>query len=175
MAHKTIEHLTVQNIPVNDLALSTLGSRLSLLLASTFGTTIKNTFLVKKIKYFLTLAGATAGQATNLLVMLAPGDVTAAEAAAALTEINTVGPQDITQVRTSDNIWNISQNTVRQFQPGGTAAEAILNDEIPTGKGIPARRNVGLQVFVFNADGTALDTGIVINGLVQLWGVWLRE
>ncbi len=175
MAHKTINHLQVQNIPVNDLALSTLASRAALLLASTFGTTLKNTFLVKKVKFFLHLVGAANGEAENILIGIAKGDATAAEMAAALNEINTVGPEDTTQVLTSDNVWTIWQNSVQQMKSDGTGVNAGVEKEITLGKGMPAISEQGIQIFAYNNDGTLLTTGGVINGLVQLWGVWLRD
>ncbi len=176
MPHRAdIGHLTVQNIPVNDLALGTLASRTVLSLTSIFQTTLKNTFLVKKIRYYLHVGGLTNGQGDNLLICIARGDATASEVGSAFTEVNTVGPADTTQVRTSDNIWNIWQSTVRNMIARGTADNATLIEEISLGKGMPALSEVGILPFVFNNDGTALDTGGVINGVVQYWGVWLRD
>ncbi len=175
MPHRDIGHLTVQNIPVNDLSLATLASRTAKLLSSSFSTTIKNTFLVKKIKYFLHASALTQGEQDNLLVMIAKGDASTAEVAAALTEINTVGPEDTTQARTADNAWNIWQNTVRAMESRGSATEAQLVAEISLGKGMPAISEQGVAVYLFNNDAVGLAGTPLVNGLVQLWGVWLRD
>jgi len=165
----------IQNLVVNDAALSTLAARAALSINSTFATSIKNSFLVKRIKYLLHLTGATTGQASSIVCALCPGDVTAAEFALALTEINTVGPEDTTQERTADNAWNIWQKTLRGFEDSSDPTVAVLFEEISMGKGMVARSEQGVACQVVNNDGTALDTGIVINGLIQLWGVWLRD
>ncbi len=165
----------IQTIPVDDLALSTLAARAAVLLDSAFSTSLKNTFLVKKVKYFLHLSGATAGQAANILACLNKGDATATEVAQAITELNNVGPEDTTQSLDQDRPWTIWQNTLKGFTPRGTASEAVLIEEISLGKGMPAISGQGISISAFNNDGTALDTGIVVNGMVQLWGVWLRD
>ena len=175
MADKTINHLQIQNIPVNNIALSTLGARAALLLASTFSTSIKNSFLVKKVKMMLHLTGATTGAASAILVALGSGDITVTEFAAALTEINTVGPEDTTQIRTSDNVWNIWQKTLSMFADSSDPTVAVIDKEYSLGKGMVARSEQGILAMAFNNDGSALDTGIVVNGLIQLWGVWLRD
>ncbi len=165
----------IQNMPVNDVALGTLGSRAALTLSSVMSTSIKNTFLVKKIKYFLHVNGLTNGQGDNILVVINKGDATAAEVAQALTELNTVGPEDTTQMRTQDNAWNVWQNTIRALSSRGSADNAYLSEEISLGKGMPAISEQGIAVHAFNNDGSALDTGAVVNGLIQLYGVWLRD
>ncbi len=174
MGHTT-NHLKIQNIPVNDLPLSTLAARAAILLASTFSTTIKNTLLVKRVKYYLHGAGFTAGEANNILVGLARGDASAAEIASALTEVNTVGPEDTTQVLSEDNAWVIWQNSIHMLESFGVATENEIQHEFSLGKGMPAVSEQGIQVFAFNNDAQVLTTGGVINGMVQLTGVWLRD
>ncbi len=167
--------LKIQNIPVSDLALSTLAAKAAVLLASTFSTSLKANFLIKKIRYNLMIEGLTAGEGP-LAVVLAPGDATATEVAAALTEINTVGPEDTTQVATEDNAWVFaSQNTYMAFRPSGTANEMHCIGEPDIGRGFAAIQEQGVAVFLVNHDGTVLTTGANVNGLVQLYGVWLRD
>jgi len=42
-------------------------------------------------------------------------------------------------------------------------------------KGFPSQEGQGIKVFIYNADGSDLSTGGVVKGLIQLWGVWLRD
>ncbi len=169
------QHLQIQNIPVNDVALSTLAARAAINLSGAFGTSIKNTFLVKKVKYFLHLDGATAGEGNNIMIGIGKGDASANELASALTEINSVGLEDTTQVLTSDNVWAIWQNSMHMMESFGVSTEAEINHSFSLGKGMPAVAEQGIQIFAFNNDGSILTTGIVVNGTVQLWGVWLND
>ncbi len=170
MAHG--HDLRIQNLTVANVALSTLAARTAILLSSQFATTLKRTFLIKKIKYHLFISGITGGEGP-FTAGLARGDATTAEVAAAFDEINTVGPQDTSQERTQDNVWNVSQNTWRQFESEANATEAELHGEMPIAKGIPALEDQGVQLMLFNHDSSALTTGAVVKGTVQLWGVWL--
>ncbi len=165
--------LVIQNLSVDDVALGTLASDAALLLSSEFATTIDRTFLIKKIKYFLKISGLTQGNGP-LICGLSRGDASAAEVAAAFTELNSVGPSDTTQERTQDDVWNVLQNSWMPFRGEGDGASEELFDEISLGKGLPALENQGVQLHVFNADAAALDTGGVVKGRVQLWGVWLK-
>ncbi len=169
-AHPSV---VIQNLTVSDVALSTLASRTAIQLSTQFSTTIARSFLVKRIKYFLLISSITGGEGP-FTACLAPGDASLAEIAAAYDDVNSVGPQDTTQERTQDNVWNIWQNSVRQFESKANATEAELHVEIPMGKGMPALENQGVQLVLFNHDGAALTTGAVVKGTVQLWGVWLK-
>ncbi len=172
MAH-TMGPLTIQNLTVSDIALGTLGARTAAVLSSQFGTSINRTFLIKRVKYALMLSGITAGEGP-FTIGLAPGDASLGEIAAAYDEINTVGPSDLTQERTQDNVWNIIQNSWVQPEFESTAVIAELHEEITLGKGMPAVENAGVQLALFNHDAAALTTGAVVKGTVQLWGVWLK-
>ncbi len=171
MAHA--HDLRIQNLTVADVALGTLASRTALQLSSQFSTTLTRTFLIKKIKYFLLISAITGGEGP-FTAFLARGDASIAEIGAALDEINTVGPEDTTQERTQDNVWNISQNSQRQFESKANATEAELHVEVSFPKGIPAMENAGVQLVLFNHDGAALTTGAVVKGTVQLYGVWMK-
>ncbi len=108
---------------------------------------------------------------------MAPGDVSAAEAAAAILEGNTAGPDDTTQTRTQDNAYNIIQKTYKMFSVPRTAGEdawLVLDMKLP-GRGLPFNEDQGWNYFIFNLDPAALTTGVVVKGNVQLMGVWLRD
>ncbi len=171
MAHA--HDLRIQNLTVSNIALGTLAARTAAQLSSQFGTSLTRTFLIKKIKYALFISGITGGEGP-FTAGLAPGDASLAEIAAAFDEINTVGPSDLTQERTQDNVWNVSQNSWVSFESKANATEAELHEEMPLKNGIPAREAQGVQLALFNHDGSALTTGAVVKGTVQLWGVWMK-
>ncbi len=171
MAHA--HALRIQNLTVSNVGLATLAARTAILLSSQFATTLTRTFLIKKMKYMLFISGITGGEGP-FTAGLARGDVTIAEVNAAFDEINTVGPSDTTQERTQDNVWNVSQNTWRSFESEANATEAELHGEFGFKNGIPALENQGVQLMLFNHDASALTTGAVVKGTVQLWGVWMK-
>ncbi len=169
-AHPSVQ---VQNLTIADVALGTLAARTAFQLSTQFSTTIDRTFLMKKLKYIVMISGLTAGEGP-FTIGLAPGDASLAEIKAAYDDLNSVGPSDLTQERTQDNIWNILQNTWVPLTEGANAtiAQALL--EVPLGKGFPAIENQGVQLVLFSHDGGALTTGSVVKGTVQIWGVWLK-
>ncbi len=172
MPHKGQE-LIIQNSQIST-ALSTLASKSAIGLASG-QTLITATFLAKKIKYFLVLEGITASEGP-FAVCAAHGDASGAEAGSAIAEANTAGPDDLTQVRSQDNVWNIVQNSLKMMNPQRAAGEdAWLEAEISLGKGIPFVEGAGWEFFLINLDASALTTGAIIKGLIQVWGVWLRD
>ncbi len=171
MAHA--HDLRIQNVAVSNIALGTLAARTAVQLASTFGTSIQRTFLIKRLKYHLFISGITGGEGP-FAAGLAPGDASVAEINAAFDEINTVGPEDLTQERTQDNVWNVSQNSWKPFESKANATEAELHMEVAFKNGIPALEGQGVQVALFNHDASALTTGAVVKGTVQLWGVWMK-
>ncbi len=164
--------LSIQNLIVNDTALGTLGSRTAALLNSSFTTTLTRTFLIKKVVYNLMISGITTGEGP-FTAGLSRGDASLGEVAAAFDEINTVGPEDLTQQRTQDNVWNVLQMTWQQFEFKSAATLAELHTQLSL-KGMPAVENQGVALHLFNHDGAALTTGAVVKGTVQLWGVWLN-
>ncbi len=165
--------LRIQNLKVNNVALGTLAGETAILLSSQMATTIDRAFLVKKIKYFLKLSGVTAGNGP-FLIGLSSGDASLAEVAAAFTEINTVGPSDTSQERTQDNVSNVWQNSWRQPEDKANGQILELHAEVSLKKGMVARENQGVGLHLWNADPDALDTGAIVKGIVQLWGVWLK-
>ncbi len=136
-------------------------------------TGITGTFLMKRLRYNVTIDGVTPGQGPFALV-LANGDVSVAEAAAAFTEQNTTGPGDRTQVLTQDNSWNVYQNSFELLKPFDDGGRWHSSGEwISLGKGYPMPETSGWQVFLVNLDTGTLTTGASANGNIQYQGVWL--
>ncbi len=163
--------LVHQNGPVNT-TLGILAGRTALSIEAAFNA-ITASFLMKRLRYYITIEGVTAGQGPFALV-LANGDVTAAEASAAITEAWTTGPGDRTQELTQDNAWNVYQNTMELMTPFEDGSKWISSGEWHSlGKGYPMPETSGWQVLVINLDNGVLTTGASINGIVQYQGVWL--
>ncbi len=172
---KTTGVLIHQNEPVEDVALTTLAARTALQIAADFSA-IAATFLIKRVRYFLTLQSVATNEGP-FMVALAQGDVTAAEASAAFTEGNTAGPSDRSQTLSQDESWNVYQASVEKLMPadsGGFHQSSGQWINMP-GRGIPAPEGAGWQAIVFNADNAALTTGSIIKGIIQYQGVWLRD
>ncbi len=165
--------LILQSLNVNNVALSTLAGRAAIAINEEFDTP-ESSFLVKKIRYLLSMSGKTAGEGP-LMVGLASGDASAAEIASAMTELNSLGPADTTETLTEDEAWTVWQNTIKAFEENGQAGVITCYKEISLGKGMVARENQGIDAFIFNADPSALTTGISVKGIIQLWGVWLHD
>jgi len=155
-----------------DVALGTLAGNTPLAIETSFNT-ITAGFLIKRVRYGIQAAGVTVGQGP-LYVGLARGDATVAEIINGMQESNTSGPQDTTQMRTQTDSWIVLQNSLEQLKVrgDGTVHEASYN-WISFGKGIPYSESAGFQAFIYNADGTALATGGVVNGQIDYQGVWL--
>ncbi len=176
MAHG--HRLKLQNLVVDDVDLSTLAARTAVAINSQF-TTITATFLVKRVKYMLRAASKVVGDGP-IIVCIAKGGATIAEVNAAFTEINTNGPDDVTQVLTEDEAWTVWQKSARQMREAGELdantgiIELIADFKLP-GRGMPALEGAGLGIFAVNLGNNALSTGVVVSGVVQLWGVWLRD
>ncbi len=168
--------LVYQSETIADVALSTLAARTAIQLG--VGTSnIEHDFLVRQAKYDLQLVGRTAADDGPIMIGMAKGDATVAEIAGALTEINTVGPSDTTQMLTADAKMVIWWNSLRSMKPSAVVAEAHLSTEwfSPTGsKGMRAELNAGYQFFAYNAGNAALATGITIGGQCRTRGVWLK-
>jgi len=173
MTHKS--NLIHQNEQVDNVALATLAARTALQLSAAF-TTLNNSFLVKRIRYFLKLHSVAVDEGPFLIGM-AHGDASISELTAALTANNAIGPDDVTEVLTEDQPWIIYQQSVVMPVPSDSGGEYLTSGSwinMP-GRGIPALEGSGWQIFIANLDGTALTTGAEIQGMVQTQGVWLND
>ncbi len=169
--------LVQQNLVVQAVALSTLGGRTALAL-NTQLTAPESSFLMKRYRYLLQLTGRSLTDDGPIAVCMNKGDASLAEINLAFVDNNPTGPSDNTETLGEDQIWSVYQNTVDVFQYAGDGTEGVLNTEWKSfgGKnGIPAVENQGVAVHAFNCGSGALTTGVVINGIVQVQGVWLRD
>ncbi len=170
--------LKLQNLVIDDVDLTTLAARTAVAVNSQF-TSITATFLVKRIRYMLQ-ASPMIIQDGPLVITIAKGGATVAEVNAAFTEHNSGGPDDVTQSLTEDNAWTVWQKSTRMFQSrNGDLSNAghreVSGDFKLPGRGFPALEGAGIGIFVVNLGNNGLTTGIIVSGLVQLWGVWLRD
>lgn len=172
--------LTIINLEIDDVSLASLGAKTAIILSAVLGG-IQNSFLVKKIKYMLRFSGAN-NEDELVAVMVAPSNASLPELAAALTTGNTIGPNDRTLSLADDNIWNVWQKTVRVFKHAGlvgvTAATDIheLLETVSLGKGMVAREDEGISIVAMNIANNAMAASSqIVTGIVQLWGVWLRD
>ena len=169
--------LVNQALPVDAIALATLGGRNALTINSSLNG-LGTSFLIIRMKYLLQLVGRTIADDGPVLVVANRGDATAAEVAAALTEFNSVGPSDTTQMLTQDNAWTVFMNSVRAFIMRGDGTKGVLDSgwiKLTSGKGIPILEGTGVSFHAFNAGSGALATGSSINGQIIVQGVWLRD
>ncbi len=161
---------------VDNVALGTLAGRTAAVLNASL-TSLTATFLMKRIRYFLYMFGKTAGDDGPLLVFINRGDASTPEIASAILESNTSGPQDTTQTLTEDTAWVVYQNTLRAIVPYSNSEGLLATGWLKLGgrNGIPAVEGAGFALHIFNASDAALATGVVITGIVQVQGVWLRD
>ncbi len=167
--------LVTQNLLVADVALATLAANTPIVLNALFSSTLRTTFLVKRLRYFLMVSNMTGGEGP-LAVGIGPGDASQGEAAAALTVGNTVGVSDLTQMRDQDNQNNIFQNSVELMEAflGANGDQFRSSGHwISLGKGLPIVEDGGVDLWCYNLDAAALTTGAIIKGIAQLQGVWL--
>ncbi len=170
--HKLVNQAMTANV-----ALGTLAANTAIVLNNAFNNP-SNSFLMKRVRYFLQFIGRTLTDDGPILVGIANGNASLAEIAAAMLEGNTVGPADITETLTQDESWVVYQNTVVPFVTRGDGSEAQTDGKwIAFGgkNGIPAIENSGWQLFAFNAGQGALSTGSNVSGNTQIQGVWLND
>ncbi len=169
--------LVQQALNVDSVALSTLQPRAALIVNTQFSAPMQS-FLMRRLRYFLQLVGRTAADDGPILIGCAHGDATVAEIAAAMVERNVNGQEDITSMMDQALTWAVYQNTVQSVVYRGALTEGQVDSEwMPFGgkNGIPAIEGSGMTVFIYNAGSAALTTGSTINGQVMVQGVWLRD
>lgn len=173
MTSKGLQSLTqtISNVP-----LSTLASLTALTLSSTLDG-LTTTFLLKRVRYMLQLEGVTADEGP-LVIGLANGDASAGEIGSAMVVTNTVGPSDVTQQLTQDQAWIVLQDSLeslRMHDGVGVRGDTSFQWHSVGKNGIPMKEGSGIKLFIFNADASALTTGVLVKGLVQYQGVWLND
>ncbi len=166
-------NLVINTLAVN-VALGTLspGARLAI---STAFQGITQGFLMKKIRYMLFLEGITSSEGP-FAVCLSPGDASDAEVANAISAVWTTDEHDTTARLSQENQWNIIQSSLKMLQPQRTAGEdAWIIEDVSLGKGIPFGEDTGWTPNILNLDPSALTTGASLKGLIQFYGVWLKD
>ncbi len=175
MAHG--HQLVNQALTVDTVALATLQPRAALIINTQFSTPLQS-FLLQRLRYFLQLQGRTANDDGPILIGCCHGDASVSEIAAAMTERNVNGQEDITSMVDQDLAWIVYQNTVVPIEIQGdqTYGQAPNNWMKFGGKnGIPAIEGSGMTIFAYNSGSAVLSTGSAINGQVMVQGVWLRD
>jgi len=174
------KHLVHQNLTVTNVALGSLGLRTAIAIQSGW-TTPNTTFLMRRARMFLQATELATADDGPVLVGLAHGNATVGEIASALTQINSEGPDDITQGLNQDQSWTVYQDSVRQFhrESSGTADKMVYIEsgwmKMGGKSGIPLVKDGGVQVFAYNSGNGVLTTGAVVSGVVQIQGTWLRS
>ncbi len=169
--------LVQQALNIDAVALATLQPRAALIINTQFSAPTQS-FLMRRLRYFVQLVGRTAADDGPILIGCAHGDAIVAEIAAAMVERNVNGQEDITSMMDQVTTWAVYQNTVRPVVYRAALTEGQVDDEwIPFGgkNGIPAIEGSGMTIFVYNAGAAALTTGSSINGQAMVQGVWLRD
>ena len=176
MPHK--HGLINQSLIVDTVPLVTLASRAAIMLNTQFSTPTAP-FLLKRVRYFLQLAGRSTADDGPIIIGCAHGDASVSEIAATMTERNVNGPDDITSVLDQDLAWVVYQNSLMPFIVRGDQSYAQIenSDWINPAetKGIPLHEGSGMVIFAYNAGSGALSTGSNVNGQVMAQGVWLRD
>ncbi len=169
--------LVSNQLEIDNVPLLTLAARAAIILSTQFSNPTAS-FLMKRVRYYAQIANRTANDDGPILIGCANGDATVSEIAAAMNERNVNGPDDITNMLDQDNAWVVYQNTVVPFVYQGAVAEGQApSNWINFGgkNGIPAIEGSGMVLFAYNSGVGALATGILVNGITQIQGVWLRD
>ncbi len=170
--------LVNQSLTVDTVSLGTLAARSALIINTQFSTPT-NSFLLKRGRYFLQLAGRSTADDGPIIIGMAHGDANVSEIAEAMVERNVNGPDDITSMLDQDTAWAVYQNSLKPMIVRGdqTFAQVEISDWFQPGgnKGIPLIEGSGMVLFAFNAGSGALTTGSTVNGIVMVQGVWLRD
>ncbi len=169
--------LVQQALFVDTVALATLQPRAALIINTQFSTPLQ-TFLAKRLRYFLQLEGRTDADDGPLLVGACHGDASVSEIASSMAERNVNGEEDITSMLDQDLAWVVYQNTVQDFRHEASNTRAQLKShwiKFPGKNGTPLIEGSGMTLFVYNAGSAALSTGSSINGQVMVQGVWMND
>ncbi len=169
--------LVQQALIVDTVALATLQPRAALIINTQFSTPLQ-TFLAKRVRYFLQLEGRTDADDGPLLIGCCHGDASVSEIAAAMVERNVNGEEDITSMLDQDTVWVVYQTTVQDFRHEAVVTRAQLKShwiKFPGRNGTPLIEGSGMTIFVFNAGSAALSTGSTVNGVAYVQGVWMND
>ncbi len=163
--------LQTNPIRMNSDALGTLAADTALVINTTFGAGLTQSFLIKQIRQSLRIDGLSSNE--TVILGLCNGSATVAEIAAAL-NTNITDPDDASSDALAAARQMIFWETLHAFG----AADGETHNEVTSlggGKGIPVKEATGLAIFAYNPSTSALTTGGIVNGLIVLRGVWLND
>lgn len=165
--------LQTNPIRMNSDAIGNLGADTALVLNSTFGSGLTQSFLIKQVLYKLGVVALTVDE--TVIIGLANGSATVAEIVAALTA-NITNPDDASSPAVAAARQMVFWETLRTIV-GGASKRSTIDESISLGggKGIPVKEATGLAIFAYNPSTGALTTGALVDGLVVLRGVWLND
>ncbi len=177
MPYASAKGLQVWAGPI-DTPLLTLATVTALQISSTYQS-IQTGILVKRFRLNATVRGLTIGEGP-FAIFLYSGNATVGELQTAYLAGNTAGPMDVTQSQTMDTAWTIWKNSEVMGVITGDGTTVQFNADISLGKGIPALAAPdagigGVSLAIINLDDASLTTGAEVQGLYQLWGVWLND
>ncbi len=170
-------HLIQNQLQLQLVALTTLGAQSAIIVNTQFSTPTAS-FLAKRVRYFLQIVGRSTADNGPLIIGCAHGDALATEIESAMNERNVNGPSDVTSVLDQDLPWTVYQTTLRKFEIQGDQTYAQVSSgwmKFPGRNGTPLLEGSGMVVFIYNAGGAGLTTGSVVEGIVQVQGVWLND
>ncbi len=155
-----------------------LASDTAVIVSADYSTGLTRDFLLKKIRTYVYLEDFTEAKAH--IIGFARGDMTIAEIGTALaTQLK--DPEDFQLWDSFANAKGIFWETLRLIggiQAGNVATHTPIWNEtisIGGGKGIPLEAAHGIQIFLFNPDGSAVgEAGTTCVGGVQLVGVFME-
>ncbi len=165
-------------MPLDEIAIDTLASETALIINSDYGPNMTRSFLAKKAHMHYSMKVPDVGD--YLLCGLANGDLSVAELRLALITFGYgVDPNDPTNYANQPFVENIWWETVQLIGDslGDGSGYLVVNEKISLGggKGLPMKRNSGVQFFVWNPAGSAFVAGATILGTIMLNGVWLND
>lgn len=168
--------LVSQSLNIDKVALGTLAARSAVILTTQWNNPT-HSFLMRRVRYFLSLIVREANDDGPILIGCAHGDADVSEIAAAMVERNVNGPDDITSMLDQDTAWTVYQNTVMPIVLFALTEGQTDSKWINFGgkNGIPNFEGSGMVIFAFNSGSNALTTGSLVNGIAQIQGVWLNE
>ena len=163
MSRQQVQHI------VAEIALSTLASLTAIAVILTPDSSRDQGVRIKQLKLACTYKGKTAGEGP-LMVGLCDSNLSVAEIAEALV----ADPQHVGDVPATEQgnrrvfpIWNIGPALV-----AGDSVEGFEDVHYPWKT---MEEGIGLKLFVFNADGSALTTGTIVTVTGSTVQEWLRD
>lgn len=174
--HKGIQF---QPLRMNNDAIGALGADTALQLNSAITTGLTQSFLVKQVDLRYNVISMNAGD--NVIIGLAVGtaDVTMLASAIRDVTLDPDAPGERAEPATSNLIWweTLRSHSVSDTLGAGAGNTSPINETISIGggRGLPMKKDHGIQVFAYNPGSGAITLGSAVAGLIVLKGVWLND